>query len=301
MRTSRKLINLYEDKNVFSIKHVISIDSEEDLNQFWDYLTNTQDSSHNYLHAFVSNFYNFALSYIYQDDAQFFEIILEENEEKFYFTLWNEKISLLFRDYLAKTSIEYIYKENRISVKLLKKSYQKSLEKLEKKNKKREKKLIESVTHEKSPKAIKKYDFLNAEDLQELVQLSDDLQDLAYLINKHEIDEDNFIKLRSTFSLFCFTLRYYDEVSQIMITLNDFLNLMNVEKESFIKLQRSEFELVYGFIANIDRWVTTLFLEGCSDLHFMDNSIRADYKTIEQLISPVIDDSIYDLDEIFDF
>jgi len=81
LRTHKQTINLYDngDMNIFSIKHVISISAEEDLNQFWDYITSTQDSSHDSLHNFVSSFYNFALSYISSVNAHFFEIILEEN------------------------------------------------------------------------------------------------------------------------------------------------------------------------------------------------------------------------------
>ena len=82
MRTKRKIINLYTEyaKDIYSIKHVISIATEEDLNQFWDYITCTQDSMHDELHNFVSSFYNFALIYMSNTDAYFFEIILEENE-----------------------------------------------------------------------------------------------------------------------------------------------------------------------------------------------------------------------------
>ena len=300
MRKSRKIINLYKDKDVFSIKHVISIDNEEDLNQFWDYLTNSQDSSHNYLHTFVSNFYNFALLYINQRDALFFEIILEENEKNFYFTLWNEKVSLLFQEYLTKTSIEYIYKENRISIKLVKKAHQNIKKRLDEENKSREKELIHSVNQENKIKCIHKYTFISQDDLEELVQFSDDMQDIVYQINKYEMSEDQFIKLRSTFSLFCFTLRYYEEVTQVMITMNDFLNLINTNQEKFVSIQKREFELIYGFINNIERWINALFIDGGADLHFMDQSMRADYETIKQIIIP--SDAIsYDLDDIFDF
>ena len=301
MRKSRKIINLYNDKDIFSIKHVISIDNEEDLNQFWDYLTNEQDSSHKYLHTFVSNFYNFALSYLERDDAHFFEIILEENEKRFYFTLWNEKVALLFQEYLAKTSIEYLYEENRISIKLVKKTYKKREKKLKKENKLREEKLINSVHQEKIIKCIEPYTFINDEDLQDLIQLSDDMQDIVTQIEKYEVDEHQFVKFRSIFSLFCFTLRYYKEVEPVMVVLNDFLNLLNTHKEKFMQLEKLEFELVCGFINNIERWIEALFIRGGADLHFMDKSMQADYETIKEIITPTPDDCSYNLDDIFDF
>lgn len=301
MRTSRKLINLYKDKNVFSIKHVISIDKEEDLNQFWDYLTNTQNSTHNYLHTFVSKFYNFALSYVTQEDARFFEIILEENDEKFYFTLWNEKVSLLFKEYLRGTSIEYLYKENRISVKLLKQTYKENLKKIAKENKKREKNLIKSVSKDVKVKVIPAYDFISHGDLEDLIHLNYQLQDILYLINKTEITDALFMKLRSTFSMFCFTLSYYDEVSPVMVTINNFLYLMNANKEKFLTLNLTEFELIYGFIYNLEKWIKTLFVQGGVDLRFMDNSLMSDYETISHMLTPQVDELAYDMDDIFIF
>ena len=101
MRSERKIINLYDAKNISSVKHVVSIDSEDDLNQFWDYITSLEVFRHLYLHSFVSNFYNFALSYMAS----------EENDKVFYFTLWNEKIANVFKSYLENTSTKFIYKK----------------------------------------------------------------------------------------------------------------------------------------------------------------------------------------------
>lgn len=49
MRSERKIINLYDAKNISSVKHVVSIDSEDDLNQFWDYITSLEVFRHLYL------------------------------------------------------------------------------------------------------------------------------------------------------------------------------------------------------------------------------------------------------------
>ncbi|MDF1877066.1 hypothetical protein JHD47_04490 [Sulfurimonas sp. SAG-AH-194-L11] len=303
MRTQKKIINLYENanKDIFSIKHVISISSEEDLNQFWDYITSSQDSSHDTLHNFVSSFYNFALMYISSSDAHFFEIILEENEENFYFTLWNEKIAVLFEAYLKNTSTEFIYKKNKISIKLLKKGYELKKVKQEVADRSREEKLIHSVTQATTIKCIEPYTFMAQDDLQELLSLNDDMQEISYQIHKGAISEHHFIKLRSSFSLFCFTLHYYDEITSVTEILNNFLNLLNTDKDKFLLLDTDQFSLVYGFIGNIDRWLNTLFIQGGADLDFMNNSIRADYETISQIISPVACEENFDLDDIFDF
>ncbi|MDF1883276.1 hypothetical protein JHD49_04920 [Sulfurimonas sp. SAG-AH-194-C21] len=303
MRTKRKIINLYDKdvKDIFSIKHVISISTEEDLNQFWDYITSTQDSKHDTLHNFVSSFYNFALLYVSREDAHFFEIILEENEDNFYFTLWNEKVAVLFEAYLQNTSTEFIYEKNKISIKLLKKEYELKILKQEIADKSREEKLLNSVKEEPQIKCLEPYYFLTQDDLQELLSLNDDMQEISYQIHKGAISEHHFIKLRSSFSLFCFTLRYYDEITNVTTTLNNFLNLLNTDKDAFLLFDTDQFSLVYGFVGNIDRWLNTLFIQGGADIDFMNNSIQADYETISQIITPVACEENFDLDDIFDF
>ena len=183
----------------------------------------------------------------------------------------------------------------------MKNIYKKNSKKLAKENHKREKNLINSVSEKNVKKFIPAYTFISDEDLSELIQLSEDLQDIAYQINKTGMHENQFITLRSIFSLFCFTLNYYNEVQEISLTANKLLNLMNTNKEKFIALSKIEFSLLNGFISNVDKWVNTLFINGGADLHFMDNSMKSDYETILQVITPVVANNDFDLDDIFDF
>jgi len=67
-------------------------------------------------------------------------------------------------------------------------------------------------------KCIEPYTFIAEDDIQELISLNDDIQEINYQIHKHSINEHYFIKLRSSFSLFCFTLRYYDEIQSVTAT-----------------------------------------------------------------------------------
>jgi len=304
MREKRKIVTLFETKDLFSIKHVISISNEEDLNQFWDYLGLT--CTKGVIDTFIAQFYNFALSYMLNEDAQFFEIIIEESEKHFYFTLWNKKISLLFKEYLKNSSHKMLYAKNRISIKLNKNKCNKEAEKtdnkIEKKNKTREKNLIQSVNSEKKPKKQEPYTFIDNDDLLDILKLSDDMQEVVIQAKKVGLQKDLFISLRSTFSLFCLTLRYYSEIRPITSTITEFSNLINQNMEKFMELNSAELELVEGFINNIDYWAQTIFVKGGASLYFMDNSIRADYDTIAAIISPPVYESDENsLDDIFDF
>jgi len=301
MRTQRKIINLFDEKNIYSIKSVMSVNDEEDLNQFWDYLRNSNNTTHSLIHNFVIQFYNFALSYIETEESEFFEIILEENDTCFYFTLWNKKIALLFQEYLGKSSIESLYQQNRISIKLTKEKCKENLEILHQREKNREKNLIKSVTKPKKVKKIPAYTFIEQDDLEELINLNEDLQDFIYQMQKIGLNEDIFISIRSTFSLFCLTLRYYDAITPITTTITEFSHLMNANKDKFLELDSFELELIHGFINNIGTWLNTLFIQGGADINFMDHSIDADFQTILMLIKDEDIAENSNLDDIFDF
>lgn len=287
MRKKRKIINLYDDDSVDSIKCVISISSEEDLNRFWDYLQNSGKCSYKKMSHFITDFYNFALSYIHTKESKFFEIILEESDKKLYFTLWNRKIVLLFQKHIEKKSFKYIAKQSRITIEFDKK---KDITKASKKQKN---------TLNQTP--LEPYTFLEAHDLEELLHLSENLQDIAFYIEKHTLVKEYFISLRSILSIFALTLRHYKEISSIANTITDLSNLINTNQEKFINLNSDETNLIIGYINNLDLWVQTLFVKGGAKLHFMDNSLRADYIMISQIINPIKDANVMNFDDIFNF
>ena len=301
MRTKKNIINLYEDKKINTIKQVVSIANEEDLNIFWSFVTTSENSAHNLVHTFITQFYNFALHYMENKDAEFFEIILEDTEKYFYFTLWNKKISLLFKEHIQETSLNHLYDDNKITIRLNKLKFQKNIEKINKKNEIRTEELIQSVSDKKTLEIKEPYLFMESEDLRELLKLNDDMQELIFLIQNNSLTNEIFISLRSSISLFCLILRYYDNISPMATTITDFSNLLNLHRNKFIELDKNELELICGFINNIDRWLENLFVLGGVDLYFMDNSMQADLDTISYMISPVEDFDNNDLDNIFDF
>ena len=289
MRTERKIINLYNDNKIFSMKYVISITTEEDLDQFWDFLNNLKDIKKEFIHEFTALFYNFSLSLVKSNKKNFFEIIIEESEKRFYFTLWNKKVALDLHKYFKKKKFKYLYNDNRISTRL-------------KKRKKLEKKNVDDKSNFTKKEIVPKYTFINSDDLQELIQLSDDMQELMFQAKKTALTKDLFIALRSKFSLFALTLRYYNEITVMTTTLTDFSNLLNINQDKFINLNDSEIGLIQGFIYNIDNWLQTMFVNGGADLCFMDNSIKADYDMIANIIfAEQTQLTAKDFDDMFDF
>ena len=300
MIAKQKIFNLYEDTSIFSIRHIFSINSEEDLNQFWNFFNVSNNTTYELPNIFVAQFYNFALSYLINNtDVDFFEIILEESEKDFYFTLRSKKITPLFKVHLQRTSLKFIYNnKNKISIKLKKSKLEKMLEKISSKNEQRQKNLITSINLSKN---IEPYTFIEINDLEELLGISEDMIELMSKATRDNY-KSIFISIRSKFSLFCLLLRFYDKIAPMATVLTCFSNLLNQNRQKFTNLNTMQLDLISGFINNIDYWLQTLFINGGADIYFMDNSINADYKMIAQMINP--SDEKFDelaLDEVFNF
>lgn len=71
MRRKQKIINLYQDNTVRNIKYVISIGSEEDLNQFWFYFESEVKNDYALLYSFISLMYSF-MAKLFEEDEKLF-------------------------------------------------------------------------------------------------------------------------------------------------------------------------------------------------------------------------------------
>lgn len=93
----------------------------------------------------------------------------------------------------------------------------------------------------------------------------------------------------------------YPQISEVVSLITEFSVLMNTYQEAFSQMSLEAVSLVEGFINNIDRWANILFVTGGADLHFMDNSLKADLAMIRMQVEPQSSNVQTDLDGIFDF
>lgn len=301
MRNKQKIINLYNDSSVQSIKHVISIGSEEDLNQFWHYFYSEVVNDYKLLYSFISLMYAFTSKLFEANKNLFFELIIEQNEDCFYFTLWNADISKAMTLFLDQRNKECEYKidKKRITVKILKELLLVHNETYDDQQKHRRKQLVTALTDDK-PIVKLPYDFLEEEDRQEILKSCDDMSDIMYRAKNIGLKSDVTIRLRSCLSMFSLSLLPYSQVTQVSNIITEFSVLLNNHQVVFEQMSSSEVEMIEGFISNIERWTETLFVIGGADLHFMDSSLKADLGMIKMLIEPQ-EEKEFELDDIFNF
>jgi len=303
MRSKQKVINLYQDSSIHSIKHVISIGSEEDLNQFWHYFDQEVKNHYGLLYNFIGLMYAFISRLFEENEELFFELIIEQNDDLFYFTVWNATVSSAWMKLLeeGKNNFEYKTDKKRVTVKLVKEVLMRHDEVYEDEKKNARENLITSLTRE-VPMLQPPYGFLKPEDRDELLKICDDMSDLMYQSKKVGLfHHDVFIRLRSYLSIFSLTMMPYPQVSSISHLTMEFSILMSSYQDAFKTMQFDTMALVEGFVNNVDRWANTLFVSGGADLRFMDSSLRADMEMIRMLVVPqkITEEDV--LDDIFDF
>ncbi len=301
MRKKQKIINLYRDRSIHSIKHVISIGNEEDLNQFWHYFDQEVKNDYTLLYNFIGLMYAFISRLFEENEELFFELIIEQNDDHFYFTVWNTTVCTAWTRLLseAKNDFEYKSDKKRVTVKLVKDVLLRHDEVREGEKNSARSNLITSLSREVS-EPQPPYGFLQTEDREELLKICDDMSDLMYQSKKVGFHHDVFIRLRSYLSVFSLTMMPYPQVSSISHLTTEFSVLMNSYQNAFKTMQFDQMALVEGFVNNIDRWANTLFVSGGADLHFMDNSLQADLDMIKMLVEPKEFDET-STDDIFDF
>jgi len=297
MRKQQKIINLFGDTSIYAIKEVVSIANEEDLNQLWEHITtyHTHETSKSY--SFFISLYELSERFLASFPQLFFEIIVEQSDDFFYFTVWNREFCQFVGQHWEKRGIEHLSDNKKITAKLHKPVIHKS----ENHDEIRIKHLLSTVVTPEITQHVPAYTFMDLEDLHELKELSEDLSEHLHQVRYSSLTNDAFIRMRSYFSLISVILNHYEEVEEMALIMSEFSMMINQNKEDFYVLSEEQIGLIEGFTHNFKRWLTVLFIQGGAQIGFMNNSMRADMETIRAISKPYVQSNEEDLDAIFDF
>ncbi len=297
MRRQQKIINLFEDKTIYAIKQVISISDEEDLNQLWEHISTYNAGIEAHSYPFFVSLYELSERFLQLIPGIFFEIIVEQSEHYYYFTVWNSEFISFVQEHWVKRGIEHLNDTKKITVRLPKSSD----EMKEITDVRRINNLIETIQAPHNITCLEPYTFIEQEDLHELLELAEDLNLLLYEAIQNSFTQDSLIRMRSLFSMITLILNHYEEVEDMALIISEFSMMINQNKEDFFKLRAEQIAFIEGFTHNFERWLKVLFIQGGADIGFMNRSMRADMETIYSVTQPQLECSQVDLDAIFNF
>lgn len=301
MRKQQKVINLFGDRLIHSIKQVVSIDDEEDLNQLWEYITGIHASDASDTYAFFISLYELSAQFLDIHPGVFFEIIIEQSDDNYYFTVWNKIFIHFARKHWKKRRLDYRFKNKRITVRLSKLLLRdKKAEKLAGENTRIDH-FLATIQDSKLTKPIPPYRFMDRDDVIELNDVAKDMNECLYIAQEIGFTPIVLARTRTYFSRISVILNHYEEIEQIAIVMTEFSMMINYYKEEFSQLSTDQIRLIEGFTRNFERWIKILFTEGGTELNFMDRSLRADMEMIRLMIEPPVEVSAEELDAIFDF
>ena len=299
MRKQQKIINLFNDKFIHSIKEVISIGDEEDLNQLWEHIMSIHSSDETY--AFFISLYELSAQFLDINPEAFFEIIIEQSDDNYYFTVWNKAFINFARKHWKKRRLDYRFKNKRITVCLSKSLLKdKKAEKLAEDNIRIDH-FLATIKRSETIKLTPPYTFMDPEDVIELNDVTKDMNEYLYMAQKIGFTLAVLIRIRTYFTRISVILNHYEEIEQIAIVMTEFSMMINYYKETFSQLSTDQIRLIEGFAGNFERWLQILFKEGGVELNFMDRSLRADMEMIRLMMEPPAEVTEKELDAIFHF
>ncbi|HEX5710568.1 MAG TPA: hypothetical protein VFX68_04415 [Sulfuricurvum sp.] len=302
MRKQQKIINLFHENLIYSIRQVVSISDDEDLNQLWEYIMTVHAGETSKAYDFFVSLYDLSIRFLETHKKSFFEIIIEESDAHYFFTVRNKEFIDFIRKQWKRQRIKYRSSNERISIRLSKSVLKEKTREEYARDEIRINRLLATVNEEPTEKERwSAYTFMERKDIQELTEYIEDMNAYFYEAQSIGLSLNALIRIRSYFSLISLILRHYEQIERITIIMLEFSIMINQHKDAFSKLRPEEIRLIEGFIHNFERWLQVLFVEGGAELHFMDRSFRADIEMIRFMVEPPLEAGEEDLNAIFDF
>lgn len=301
MRRQQKKIALFEDSRIHAIKQVVSIGDEEDLNQLWEYIITVNTLTNPEIYAYFVNLYELSTRFLESCSDPFFEIIIEQSDEYYYFTVWNKQFIRFARKEWKKRRLDYAHNRKRITLRLSKVLLKEKRSERQNAEEQRINHFLSTAEGEISTASHPAYDFLEVSDFSELMTLSDDINEYLYNAQRIGFTSDVVSTARSHFSMIALILSHYEQSEEMAMIMTEFSILLAQHRETFSALRSEQIALIEGFSHNFNRWLKIVFIEGGANLHFMDRSMRADMEMIRAMAEPLDEEEISDLGDIFDF
>ena len=296
---SSNVANLYTNK-VFSRHTMFMLDSEDSIAEFWEFFLLNAKRKSNHLSDVVRVIVAIVDKQLRLENSS--RVYIEESDEKQYFTLVHIDVlaKKVIESLLVKNGMEDGYKltDKKISFELIKtKQYIDEIKEVSIEEEK-----IEVVSMDFVSNALQVFDYIEADDLVDLEEYSENLNSLMLLVGGGSLEQNDIIEMCSYLDRVSTLLTPYTEVYAIANAIGELSADLSSHIEEFTKNSQMLGPMCIAFSHDLMTWIRQSFHTGAPSVEFMNDTIVVNAQTIASMLkmdeSAASDDNFND---IFDF
>jgi two-component system chemotaxis response regulator CheY len=299
--------NLFS-KEIFSRKLLFYVQNDDELAEFWEYYLLYSSQRSESLSDAIRTVY--ALASIGLKVKIKLQIIVEESMETMFITLvgLDDIDAKIIKLIMAKnpTVTDYIIRDGKFSIRLKRPDSEQSAKALDDEMASVTPVFVSTApaaTYEAVEETIQVYDYMDPEDLVDLKEFVGKLNSLMMIvggeIEQHEVDEisDSLQQISRICS-------GYTDSYTIGNALANMGRAISGHRDLFVAKAGDLAPMCAAFGRDLKSWIQLIFVDGTTNVHYMDDTIVANAQLIESILTMDDDDHSHgsdNLDDIFDF
>ncbi|MCX6073937.1 MAG: response regulator [Campylobacterales bacterium] len=284
--SSKQSHNLFSN-TIFCYKTIYLIEDEEDLAQLWESLLfRIKDNVRtNFLSDLIRFIYQLGLSLLSHNLQP--EIIMEENEEDFFFSILpietfpTKNILQMIKNHFE--TIEYQMESNCLSFKISRDTTPLSAEVSSPSTRE----IPFNTTYEKEAQILQHFDFMEEDDRNSLELKLGDLSTQFVWMGSNELTEQDVDQITTAFEKISGILMFYIQTNTLGSAIHDLTSIIKKDEEVFIIMASQMSTLCSSFNNDLILWFRSIFYEGAPSIDFMDASIFSNIQMIQSFLEPV--------------
>ncbi|MDP3120001.1 MAG: response regulator [Sulfuricurvum sp.] len=287
---------------IFCYKTTYLLENEEDLAQLWEsMLVTIKDSVR-------TNFLSDLIRFIYQLSSAMLskkvqpQIIMEENDAFYFFSILNTKILPAQKiTQLIEKSLEnavYKFESNLLSFQVAKELRTPKPEVIRevKSETTVTQKPKEQVVYKKEIEILQKFNFMESEDLTSLELKLNELATQFMWMGSNELNVDDVDQIVNAFERTSSILMLYSQTQTLGMAIRDLTTIIQQDEKVFIEMAPQMSALCKSFNNDLIIWLKSVFYDGAPSVNYMDASIISNIQMVQSFLSPPEDVNLDDGD-----
>ena len=298
-RFNANAVNNYT-KEIFNRRMIFMISSEDSLSEFWEYYLLGDGGNSEQLCDVVRAIYALGDLQVKLNISS--EVIVEESEKYFYFSLNNLNLldAKLIKLVMLKnpTISEYQFENSIITFRLSQEdlALEDTAAVLKEPTPIEDKIEIVTTSQENSV-----YSYIDEDDLAEVELYLGKLSTLLMVIGSSTLEDEEIVEIYTYLERIAKMLNTYSESYTIAKALLELSDAIARDLDVFRDNSESLAPMATAFSNDLSTWNRMVFHVGAPSVDFLDATIIANAQTITSMLSPADDNAVEDLDDIFDF